>query len=668
VLLRAEAIARWIGERRLFADVALEVRPRDRLGLVGPNGAGKTTLLRVLAGEEAPDTGRVVVPRRVRVGRLRQEVDPSLPHSVRDEVAKALAHLDALEREAGEIEAAMAARGGEPDPALARRYDELRARFDAADGFRRDARIERVLAGLGFGPEQSARPVGSFSGGWLMRIELAKLLLAEPDVLLLDEPTNHLDLPAIEWLEGFLDAYRGAVVAVSHDRTFLRRHTDRIAELEHGVLTLYEGNWDLYLEQRAARREQAEARRRSEDRRRAELERFVERFRYKATKARQAQSRVKMLARMERDATPPPAASARRLRLRIPTPVRAGDVVLALEGVAQSYGATRVYDDLNLQIRRGERIALVGPNGAGKSTLLRIAACVLPLERGARRLGHNVTPAFYAQHQLESLDPAGSVLGELQRIAAVDDVPRLRAHLGAFLFSGEDVEKPVAVLSGGEKARLALAKLLLRPANFLVMDEPTNHLDLAACEILEEVLRSYEGTLLFVSHDRTFVNAVATRVLEVRAAKLRDFTGNYDSYLKQSATPDQQPTSPPPPGQPASTGVSRKRSQSERAQRGEAERSSSGRAAAQHLRADRKSSQRIQRRLTRAEESILERESALEALTWRMADPAVHRDGERVRALETERAALRVEIDALYREWEGLAAELAALEPSEGTS
>jgi ATP-binding cassette subfamily F protein 3 len=315
--------------------------------------------------------------------------------------------------------------------------------------------------------------------------------------------------------------------------------------------------------------------------------------------------------------------------------VRAGDVVLALDGVAQSYGATRVYEDLNLQLRRGERVALVGPNGAGKSTLLRIAAGVLPLERGARRLGHQVTPAFYAQHQLESLDPDGSVLGELQRIAAVGDVPRLRGHLGAFLFSGDDVEKPVAILSGGEKARLALAKLLLRPANFLVMDEPTNHLDLAACEVLEEALGGYEGTLLFVSHDRAFVNAVATRVLEVRAGKLRAFSGNYDDYLRQAQ--DAQPTPPP---------LSRQDVRPQSRER-------------------RKARERIQRRLTRAEESILERETALEALGWRMADPTVHRDGERVRSLEAERAALRLEIEALYKEWEGLAAELAALEPSE---
>ncbi|HTY18410.1 MAG TPA: ABC-F family ATP-binding cassette domain-containing protein [Myxococcota bacterium] len=683
MLLRAEALARQIGERCLFAGVAFELRPRDRLGLVGPNGAGKTTLLRLLGGEEAPDAGRVLAPRRVRIGRLGQEVDPTLSHSVREEAARALAHLDALDREARELEARMAAGSGEPARALVERYDALRARFDAADGFRREARVERVLAGLGFGTEERGRPVRSFSGGWLMRIQLAKLLLAEPDVLLLDEPTNHLDLPAIEWLEGFLDAYRGAVVAVSHDRTFLTRHTTRIAELEHGVLTVYEGNWEAYLEQRAARREQAEARRRSEERRRAELERFVDRFRYKASKARQAQSRIKMIARMERDATEAPRANARRMHLRIPPPVRAGDIVLALEGVAQGYGETRVYEDLDLLLRRGDRVALVGPNGAGKSTLLRIAAGTVPIERGMRRLGHRVTQTFYAQHQLESLDPDGSVLGELERIAAIDDVPRLRGHLGAFLFSGDDVQKKVAVLSGGEKARLALARLLLRPANFLVLDEPTNHLDLAACEVLEDALRGYEGTLLFVSHDRAFVNAVATRVLEVRAGRLRDFTGNYDAYLKQSSATN----GPAASGAIRSGGIS-PQAAAGGAQRAEGERSSSGRAAAQQgpsaqrtagersqsgraaaqqgsntqraagERSQKIARHRIERSLARVEQSILERESALEAIGWRMAEPSVHRDGERMRALEAERSALRAEVEALYKEWEGLAAEL----------
>jgi ATP-binding cassette subfamily F protein 3 len=639
VLLRANELARDLPDRRLFGGVTLEVHPGDRVGVVGPNGAGKTTLLRILAGDEAPDAGEVLVPRRVRVERLRQELDPRLERPVREEVAAALSHLDDLEREREALEArivALGRAGQEPTAELAGRYDAVRAGFEAARGFEREVRVERVLAGLGFPPEASARPVRSFSGGWLMRVELAKLLLSEPDVLLLDEPTNHLDLPAIEWLEGFLDAYRGAVVAVSHDRTFLRRHVTRIAALEAGRLTLYEGNYDAYRQQREERLALLGAQARNQERRRAELERFVERFRYKASKARQAQSRVKMLERLDRDAVEVPRERARAIRLRIPPPARAGEVVAALEGVAQSYGSTRVYEALDLEIRRGDRVALVGPNGAGKSTLLRIVAGRLPIERGSRRLGHNVRAVLYAQHHLEALDPELTVLGELERDARTEDIPRLRAHLGAFLFSGDDVEKRVGVLSGGEKARLALARLLLRPANFLILDEPTNHLDLAACEVLESALRTFAGTLLFVSHDRTFVNAVATRVIEVRAGRLREFAGNYDAYLARVG--EAEPGEPEEAAAPARGGSTRE--------------------ARRQARERERARDRAARRLERIEAAILERESALEALTWRMADPEVHRDGERMRTLDAERATLRAEIDGLYGDWEARAAEL----------
>jgi ATP-binding cassette subfamily F protein 3 len=634
VLLRAEGLARTIGTRRLFADVALEVHPGDRIGVVGPNGAGKTTLLLMLSGDETPDAGRVVVARGARVARLRQELDPTVERPVREEVGRALAHLDALEMEWKAAEARMAElgrRGEDPDPELAERYDRLHARFALADGFAREARVARVLAGLGFEEAACAGPVRALSGGWLMRVELAKLLLSEPDVLLLDEPTNHLDLPAIEWLEGFLSGYQGAVVAVSHDRTFLRRHVSRIAELEGGVLELYTGNWDRYQQEKAGRLELAEAQRRNEGRRRAELERFVERFRYKASKARQAQSRIKMLERMEREATPGPRAAPKRVRLRIPPPARAGERVIALDGVEQGYGGRPVYQGLDFELRRGERVALVGPNGAGKSTLLRIVAGTVPISGGARRLGHNVTLAFYGQHHLEALDPERSVLGELEQVALIEDVPRLRSHLGALLFSGDDVEKRVGVLSGGEKARVALAKLLLRPANFLVMDEPTNHLDVAACEVLEEALAGWEGTLLFVSHDRAFVNAVATRVVEVRAGQLRTFSGNYDHYLAEVLAP---------------TGVAAQATPS---------RAADERRTAKNRR---RTEERAARRLAEAEARILERERVLEELTWRLADPAVHRDGERMKEIEAERTALRAEIEGLYRDWERVAADL----------
>mgnify|MGYP005851863671 CR=1 FL=1 len=647
MLLRAEGLARTVGTRRLFADVTLEVHAGDRLGIVGPNGAGKTTLLRLLAGEDEPDGGRLVRPRGVRIGRLRQEVDPSIERPVREEAASALAHLDALEDEWRRLEERMVAlgrRGEDPTPELAERYDALRARFALAEGFSREARVARVLAGLGFDEDAAGRPVRAFSGGWLMRIELAKLLLSEPDVLLLDEPTNHLDLPAIEWLEGFLAGWRGAVVSVSHDRTYLRRQVARIAELAGGGLSVYAGNWDRYQEAKAERREQDEARRTNEARRRAELERFVERFRAKASKARQAQSRIKMLERMDREAAPEARPDGPRLRLRIPAPPRAGDPVVALEGVEQGYGDARVYQGLEFRVRRGERVALVGPNGAGKSTLLRIVAGTVPIDRGVRKLGHDVRLGFYAQHQLESLDPDRTVLGELERVARLQDAPRLRGHLGALLFSGDDVEKPVRVLSGGEKARLALAKLLLRPASLLVMDEPTNHLDVAACEVLEEALARWAGTLLFVSHDRAFVNAVATRVVEVRAGRVREFHGNYDDYLAAVAA-EAEPRGSAPEGRLAGGAAGLPAAESPAGD-------------ARQQRERRRAEEKAARQLARVEARIAEREQALAALAWRRADPEVLRDGERARALDAEQAALRAEVESLYAEWEGWAAAL----------
>jgi ATP-binding cassette subfamily F protein 3 len=640
VLLRAEGVARQVAGRLLFEGVTLDVRAGDRIGLVGPNGSGKSTLLRLLAGDEPPDAGRLLIPRRTRVGRLRQEIEPDAPHSVGEEVASALAYLDELEREYHAIEAEIETLGNagqDPTEDLAHRWDELRARFAAGGGFERDSRVARVLAGLGFAEADRERPLSSLSGGWRMRVELAKLLLSEPEVLLLDEPTNHLDLPAIEWLESFLDGYGGAVIAVSHDRTFLRRHVNRIAELAGGGLALYTGAYDRYLEERAGRIEEAAARERQLAEKRAEVERFVERFRAKASKARQVQSRVKMLERMDREDTPVVPGRAKRMRLRIPEPARAGEVVLSLEGVVQRYGEHVVYDGLDFAIRRGERVALVGPNGAGKSTLLRIAAGRVALERGVRNLGHNVRSVFYAQHQLESLDPERTVLGELERDAALADIPRLRDHLGSFLFSGDDVQKRVSVLSGGEKARLALAKLLLRPANFLVLDEPTNHLDVAACEVLEDALRSYTGTLLFVTHDRTLVNAVATRVVDVRAGRLRDFHGNYDAYL-QRLEQEAQPVE----AADAATGAATPRESH------------------QNSRERRRAAERAAKQLARIEAEIGEREKSLEALRWRAADPAVYRDGEQMRALEADRVAEQAVLDALYREWTAQAEEAEA--------
>jgi len=650
MLLRLEGVTRSIGGRDLFRGATVGLYRDDRVGLVGPNGAGKTTLLRIAAGDESPDAGSVIVPRHVRVGLLRQEIDPDRDTSVFDEVSSALSHLDDLERELRALEAEMGrlgADGGDVPAEIAARYDRGRASFELGGGFERAARVERVLSGLGFDAAAGARPLRSFSGGWLMRVELAKLLLSAPDVLLLDEPTNHLDLPSIQWFEETLASYSGAAIIISHDRTFLRRHATRIVELEAGRFTVFDGNYDRYLRHREERRAHLLAQRTAQERRIVETERFIERFRFKASKARQVQSRVKALEKLERVEVAPGRSAS--LRLRIPEPARSGDAVLRLEGVHKSYGGNSVYRGIDLLIRRGDRVALVGPNGAGKSTLLRIAAGALAIDAGERTLGHNVEVAFYAQHQLEVLEPTRSALEELESAAATEDVPRLRGHLGAFLFSGDDVEKKVVVLSGGEKARLALAKMLLRPANFLILDEPTNHLDVNACEVLEEALVGYTGTLMLISHDRAIINALATRVIDVSGGVLREHLGNYDDYLREQAAGSAALRAPVSESAAAEGDVSAAKRERIEARRRIKER-------ARHL-------GRVRKRLAALEDEIAQLEGRLERLTWRAADPEVCRDGDAARTVEAERAEIRDAIDGRYGEWERLATEIEDAEP-----
>jgi ATP-binding cassette subfamily F protein 3 len=676
-MIRARAVAKSYGSRTLFEGVELQVQPGDRVGLVGPNGAGKTTLLRMLAGVEPCDDGQVVTERGVRVGYLQQEVDPSSQRPVIEEVRTALDGVRRLEAEMESLEERIAERGRageEIPPDLSERYARLRSEYERAGGYRAESDLRETLMGLGLGPERWDQPLRRLSGGWLMRVELAKLLLRRPDVLLLDEPTNHLDLPSIGWFEGMLRDFPGAAIVVSHDRTFLDRHATSIVELEAARATSYRGNYAAYLEQKQLRRAEAEGRVRNLDRRIAHATRFVERFGVKATKARQAQSRKKLLERLEEERERQAPTATRRLgramKLRFPKAPRSGDVVLRFEALARSYGDLCIYDSLDLEIRRGERIALVGPNGAGKSTLLRLAAGALEPDGGSRELGHNVRVAFYAQHQLDALAAERTVLGEIEAGAQLDDVPRLRSLLGAFLFSGDDVEKRVSVLSGGEKARLALAKLLLRRANFLVLDEPTNHLDMRAREVLTEALQGFDGTLLFISHDRTLINALANRVLEVTrsgpASQVRSFPGNYDDYLRRldaDARPRSSSESPDAHAQrqPADAGPkSDARSEPAGPPAG-------GPAAAPRRRSRRTYTlRRLQERCEQVETSIAEAESQIERLDWLSADPAIARDGERMRELAAERAALEERREALYREWEDVAAEIEAVEDGEG--
>src|SRR5882762_2673291 len=543
LMIQVEAVAKAYAGQPILRDLSWRIPDRERIGLVGPNGAGKTTLCRLLAGVEEPDEGRIVRPRETTVGYLPQEAAGHPEGSVLAEALAGFADVWQVEREMEEVAARLAAAAGAESDALTARYGDLQHRFEALGGYRLETEAKAILGGLGFRPTDFARPLTEFSGGWRMRAALARLLLQRPSLLLLDEPTNHLDIESLEWLESFLVDYEGTVVIVSHDRYFLNRMVTSIADLGPSGVTVYPGDYDEFLVQREARRELLEAQARNQAKRVAEIERFIERFRYKASKARQVQSRVKMLDRMDRIET---EAAARRIHFSFPQPPRTGRLVGRLIGVHKAYGDNVVYAGMDFQVERGDRVALVGINGAGKSTLLKMLAGALEFDKGERLLGSHVEVQYYAQHQLDALDPSRTVLEELEHAAPEAQISRLRTILGSFLFSGDAVGKKVAVLSGGEKARLALAKMLARPAALLCMDEPTNHLDLASKEVLEDALSGFTGTIVFISHDRYFINRIATQVVEVDHGHLTTHLGTYDDYLDHKAAATASPAAAEP--------------------------------------------------------------------------------------------------------------------------
>ncbi|NJC87783.1 MAG: ABC-F family ATP-binding cassette domain-containing protein [Desulfuromonas sp.] len=502
------------------------LRPGERIGLCGENGAGKTTLLRLLAGLHEPDAGTVQMARGTLVGYLPQD---GLEHAGRTlfaEARSALEQLLAIEAELGELETRISASHAQAD---LDRYAQLQEEFLQRGGYVMEAEVSRVLKGLGFSEADRDKPCEHFSGGWQMRIALAKLLLRRPNLLLLDEPTNHLDLPARDWLEEYLASYPHTVVLVSHDRFFLDQVVTRIVEVWHATLTSYPGNYSRYLTVREERVSALREAKRRQDEEIAKIEAFINKFRYNNIKAPLVQSRIKQLEKIERIDLPP---ERKRIAFHFPPPPKGGRLAVELHGVGHGYGAQTVLSGVDLAVERGERVALVGANGAGKSTLMRLLAGVEEPRQGTREEGAGLVLAYFAQDQANTLDAQATVLEQITRVAPFDMVPKLRNLLGTFLFHGDDVHKKVAVLSGGERNRLALAILLLRPANLLLLDEPTNHLDLQSKEVLLDALRSYQGTLVFVSHDRYFVDALATRVVEVADAAATAYLGNYEDFLR----------------------------------------------------------------------------------------------------------------------------------------
>src|SRR5438093_10153548 len=535
-MLNLSGIAKRYGGQVVLADVTWGIPDGARVGLTGPNGAGKSTLLRIIAGEVEPDAGAVALPRGATVGYLPQHILGTRGVTVRAHALSAFAELHALEARRAAVEHALATvdPGSEEYPRVMERYMAVCEEWDHHGRYDTESEAEAVLRGLGFRADDLDRDCAELSGGWQMRAALAQLLLRRPDILLLDEPTNYLDLEARTWLESFLTAYPGTVIMVAHDRYFLDVTVDRIAEVLHGRVTDYPMAYSRYLEERERRLELA---RQAYETQKAEIERieaFVHRFRYQASKAALVQSRVKQLEKIER--LPPPDGHQRTLKIRLPEAPRSGRAVLELTGAAKAYANVRVYEDAQVLVERGQRIAIVGPNGAGKTTLLRLLAGVLPLDGGERRVGHRVALGYFAQDHAEMLDPEGTVLDEIMGAASVDTVPYVRTLLGAFLFSGDAVEKRVGVLSGGERSRLALAKLLVEPTNCLLLDEPTNHLDLTAKEILLGALLAYGGTLVIVAHDRYLLDRLPTQVIEVGSRHAVRYLGNHEDYLRAKAS------------------------------------------------------------------------------------------------------------------------------------
>jgi len=536
-MISLTGICKQYGRQILFVDAAFQLNPGETVGLVGPNGSGKTTLFRLITGEEVPDAGDISIPKKLTIGYFRQDVEESSGRSVLDEAILGSGRAGDLHHELERLHHAMSdpAQAGDMDALLAR-FGEVQEEYEHFGGYALEAQAREVLHGLGFDDERIDGDVGALSGGWKMRVAMARVLLGKPDVLLMDEPTNHLDIESIVWLERFLRSRSGALLMTSHDREFMNRVVGKIAEIDDGEITVYSGNYDFYEREREVREANREAAYARQQAMLAKEQRFIDRFSAHAAKAAQVQSRVKALEKIEKIELP---KRRRVVHFDFRTPPRSGEQVAVLEDLTKSYGRRVVHDGLNLTIRRGERWCVMGKNGAGKSTLLKMVAGQLTPDRGHVRLGASLKMGYFAQVSLDLLDPDLTIEEQLRQDFPAESIGALRNLAGAFQFSGEDIDKKIRALSGGEKTRLVLARMLLHPPNFLVLDEPTNHLDLATKEMLLEALKDFDGTMLFVSHDRAFLRGLSNRVLELGGesgteAQPHLYPGSYPEYVERT--------------------------------------------------------------------------------------------------------------------------------------